>query len=350
MRIALVHPFAWPDVRRGGERYLDDLSHYLADAGHSVDVITGKRSPSSGSATLRRFGFGPVETFGVRAFPSLVGRRYDVVHALTPSAAVAARASRQRVLFTVLGLPEPEVFRRRPAQRRLFTTAIKRASAVAALSRPAADEVARGFGREAIVLPPGVRIERFPLRREARTGSPEILFASALDQRQKGLDVLTHAFVRVHEASPDVRLVLAGPGDPSWALADLPESSRNAIDVAGPGSPEELPSRYARASVTVLPSQHEAFGLVLVESLACGTPVVGAIPGGPSDVVDDGVGRLVPYGDAEALAAALADCMAMARDAETSERCRAHAMRWDWKTAIGPAHVAAYSEIARRNA
>src|SRR5439155_15671482 len=41
MRVGLVHPFSWPEVRRGGERYLDDLAWYLASAGHDVTVITG---------------------------------------------------------------------------------------------------------------------------------------------------------------------------------------------------------------------------------------------------------------------------------------------------------------------
>src|SRR5439155_26035519 len=46
LRIAVVHPFSWPEVRRGGERYLDDLVWYLTEAGHAVDVITGTTSPS----------------------------------------------------------------------------------------------------------------------------------------------------------------------------------------------------------------------------------------------------------------------------------------------------------------
>ena len=98
LRIALVHPYAWPDVRRGGERYLDDLAWYLSEVGHDVDVITGTEGASSVSegrvssrrrhhvlpGALRRRGVSPVDTFGLIALPSLVRRRYDVVHALTP--------------------------------------------------------------------------------------------------------------------------------------------------------------------------------------------------------------------------------------------------------------------------
>src|SRR4051812_17280846 len=113
MRIALVHPFSWPEVRRGGERYLDDLAGYLAAAGHDVDVVTG----SDGAGTtrgnpafvrrrhldvslLRRRGLGSAETFALVALPQLLRRRYDVVHALMPTAALAARLARQRTVYT----------------------------------------------------------------------------------------------------------------------------------------------------------------------------------------------------------------------------------------------------------
>ena len=81
--IALVHPYSWPDVRRGGERYLDDLAAYLAGAGHSVDVITGTDGRSGvehrddGVVVRRRrhvlpvqmqpFGVSRVDTFGIPA-------------------------------------------------------------------------------------------------------------------------------------------------------------------------------------------------------------------------------------------------------------------------------------------
>ncbi|MBA2607509.1 MAG: glycosyltransferase, partial [Actinobacteria bacterium] len=120
MKVALVHPFAWPDVRRGGERYLDDLQWYLRGKGHEVDVITGTDSRSQVTQGLygsdRRLRHLPElviwranvklrkpDTFGGRAFPSLLRNRYDIVHALMPTAALAARAAGQRVAFTLLG-------------------------------------------------------------------------------------------------------------------------------------------------------------------------------------------------------------------------------------------------------
>ena len=88
LRIAIVHPFPWPEVRRGAERYLDDLSRYLAKRGHEVVVITGthgrgRRDQRSDGVTVRyrrhlppgpiaRFGITRVETFGMQALAALL--------------------------------------------------------------------------------------------------------------------------------------------------------------------------------------------------------------------------------------------------------------------------------------
>jgi glycosyltransferase involved in cell wall biosynthesis len=87
----------------------------------------------------------------------------------------------------------------------------------------------------------------------------------------------------------------------------------------------------AESAVVVLPSRAESFGAVLVEALACGTPVVATRCGGPEDIVRDGVGRLVPVDDAEALADELARVLAHP-DLYEARRLREYALRrfgWD---------------------
>lgn len=360
MKIALVHPFAWPEVRRGGERYLDDLQWYLRNAGHRVDVITGTRSggdvvttPHGANRRLQqlpglrrgRVQLADVETFGARVVPTLLRHRYDIVHALVPTAAVGARLTGQRVVFTLLGYPTPKLMQEHPMKRRVLTAAVRMSGGVSALSSLVADDVEATFGRRPTVIAPGVRTPSFAPA--PRAAVPTILFASAM-RPEKGVDVLLRAFATLAASQPDVRLVLCGPGDPTWAFdaaGDAVDPYRDRVDVVGPGLPEELPARYASAHVTVLPSRNEAFGLVLAESLASGTPVVGCSGGGADDIVVDGVGSMVAHGDAPALADAIGKSLELARQPETAGRCLARATTWDWQGAIGPQHEALYETV-----
>ena len=368
LRIALVHPYSWPEVRRGGERYLSDLAWYLRGRGHEVDVITGGDASSSehlpggrvrrlrhrGAGGLARYGITTADTFGVRALGVLVRRRYDVVHALTPTAALAARAARQPTVYTVLGHPTPALLAETPpATRRLMSQAVRRATATTALTVSAAAGVAATFGRDPHVLPPGIRLDEFPPGLEPRLGPPRILFPAFAGDPNKGLVILLRAFARIRDEFDDARLLLGGPGDPAPALAELgPDRDRvaAAIDDLGVGALDDVPARYRAATVTTVPSRFEAFGLVLVESLACGTPAVcSSTDSGMPEIVDrPEVGRAVPFGDPAALAAALAETIRLARDPLTPRRCRTHAERWDWAASVGPRHEELYGSVARR--
>ena len=348
MRIALAHPYSWPQVRRGGERYLADLGSWLEQAGHEVDVITGE-----GRALWRRAarrGLSPVDTFGLSAWAPLVSRRYDVVHALVPSAALAARLAGRRTVYTHLGLPTAERFGRRPLDRRLFALAVRRSTAVTALSQAAADAVRRLVPAEVEVLPPGVRLDRFPVELRPRTGPAVVLFPADASDPRKGLGTALAALDLLLDRRPGTRLVVAGPGDPSAALEAATDRARAATDVVGPGALADVPTLYRGATVTVLPSRYEAFGLVLVESLASGTPAVATREGGPAEVLDDpATGRTVRPADPHALADALDESVALAADPMTPQRCAAHARRYAWES-VGPAHEALYLRVADRPA
>jgi len=359
--IALVHPFSWPEVRRGGERYLADLAWYLDREGHRVELIAGTAGPSNHATerhttvrklrhlrgrAVRLVARDDDESFGIRAFPRLVARRFDVVHAFVPSAAVAARAARQRTVYTVLGHPSPELVASLPRAGRLMRAAVRSATKAVALSSASARATEQVFGRETGVLSPGVILDRFPVQPGARNGPPRVLFNAFASNPEKGLGTLVEAFVLLLERMPDARLVLAGPGDPSWALAALDGRARAAVDVLGPGLLADVPTRYRESTVTVLPSTNEAFGLVLVESLASGTPVVCSSEGGMPEIVDSAtVGRIAPYGDAAALSVALSEAVELARDPATAARCRDHATRWDWERSIGPMHEHVYDAV-----
>ncbi len=355
MRIALVHPYPWPEVRRGAERYLEDLSAYLAGHGHEVTVVTGthgrptEERTASGALVVRRrlvrrgerFGLSEVETFGVAALAPLRATGADVVHALVPSAALAGRLAGRRTLYTVLGHPSPEQLPERVVPRRLLLGAVRRATAVATLSRASAEALEAVVGRRPVVLTPGVRLEQFPPELAPRTGPPTVLLSASLKDPRKRGPLVLDAFARLRRRRPDVRLVLSGEGGPGALDGDL----ASAVEVAGTGSPEEVPGRYRAATVTVLASAHEAFGLALVESLASGTPVVCTPDGGMPEIVDPTVGTVARHSSAEALCDALDDAIDLAADPATPARCVERARRWDWGTAVGPAHVEVYEAV-----
>jgi glycosyltransferase involved in cell wall biosynthesis len=141
----------------------------------------------------------------------------------------------------------------------------------------------------------------------ART-TPLVVFAGRLASN-KGLHHLVPAFAALREGHPDARLVLAGEDQDQRArLEALARKAGVADRVHFTGHLDEATYRsaLAAADVFVLPSEWEAFGIVLVEAMACGVPCVATRVGGAPDVVQDGVtGRVVPYGDEAALAQAI---------------------------------------------
>jgi glycosyltransferase involved in cell wall biosynthesis/GT2 family glycosyltransferase len=160
------------------------------------------------------------------------------------------------------------------------------------------------------VVPLGVRSPG-PAISPARDGTT-ILFVGRLERR-KGVDVLLRAFAAVHRACPEARLVLAGDHTENTELAGrtyeqefhagADEDLRAAVEFAGPVSQERLHALYASADVVCAPSRYESFGLVAVEAMACGTPVVASRVGGLAITVKDGeTGYLVPARDTAAFA------------------------------------------------
>lgn len=368
MRIALVHPFVWPDVRRGAERYVDDLAWYLAGRGHDVELVTGTDGPDRteqrpdgvvvhhrhhrGMVKLARFGVDKVQAFLLTALPPLLRGRYDVVHAMVPAAAGAAWLSRVPSVLTYIGHPTRQQYQALAGvDRALYRTATRAASATTALSRASAASVEDLLGRRPEVLAPGVRTDRFPVELNPRTGPPGLLFSAAPGDRRKHLDLLLQAMPTILDRHPGVRVTVSGQGDPSWAIETVPaphrERVRAVVDVMGTGSPEQVPARYREATATVLPAVDEAFGLVLVESLASGTPVVATADGGMLDIVTDpAVGRTFPAGSVDQLARSVLETLALAADPRTAAACAAHARSWSWTDAVGLRHEQLYERVS----
>ncbi|HLW78077.1 MAG TPA: glycosyltransferase family 4 protein [Terriglobia bacterium] len=121
----------------------------------------------------------------------------------------------------------------------------------------------------------------------------------------KGVDVIIRALPLVIRAAPQTTFVVVGDGDLRPALESLAVSTgvSERVRFVGSVSDAELRDWYRKADVFVMPSRQEGFGIVFLEAMAFGVPVIGGAVGGTPDIISDGVtGYLVEYGDTGALA------------------------------------------------
>ncbi len=219
------------------------------------------------------------------------------------------------------------------------------------------------------VIPPGVDLTRFQPGDSATArarlklpDNPLVLFVGRIDP-MKGIDTLLDGFMRllrIDTGDLPPKLVLIGgsfvptsrglkPGEDLQPVVARAEELGIADDIIFRGSePQELlPEYYAASTVCAVPSRYESFGLVAVEAMACGLPVVASRAGGLKFTVEEErSGLLVPPGDSQALAAVLARVIAD-RDLRASMQvgARQASIRFSWQT-IGPAMLSLYERLA----
>jgi glycosyltransferase involved in cell wall biosynthesis len=241
-----------------------------------------------------------------------------------------------------MGLPHERSYGGR-RQARAAGRLARRVDAVVAISAAVADGVrAHLGGRRVEVIHPGVDLDTFAPGGE-RAGVPTLYCPAALDDPRKQATLLLGAFARVRAARPDARLMVERPQDAALATA---LGDREGVEVVTAAHDDAtLVARYRRARAIVLPSRREAFGLVLAEGLACGTPGIGAREGGiPEVITSDDVGRLHEPGDEESLARALLEGLELGGDPAVGAACVAHARRFDQRACVA-AHLALYRDL-----
>ncbi|MCS3662049.1 glycosyltransferase family 4 protein [Salinibacter ruber] len=161
-----------------------------------------------------------------------------------------------------------------------------------------------------IFAPPGVDTEQFVSGPPPSQGE-HILSVGRFEDPRKNVTLLFEAYAALRDRTESVPpLVLAGrsaPTDAAWVRAEA-LGIRDAVTFRENVSMDELARLYRTAALYVVSSDEEGLGLTILEAMASGRPVVSTACGGPSTTVLDGeTGRLVPVGDAEALAGAMAD-------------------------------------------
>jgi phosphatidyl-myo-inositol alpha-mannosyltransferase len=353
VRIALTHAFCWPEVRRGAERFLPELAAALHRRGHEVTHFSAAWEPGTsverGVRTVRlkrvfRAQYRHEADFGRRLLPRLAAGRFDAVHSLGRHDAVASiraaklRRDGRRTVVTDLGVPDRRWWRQQGLlQARAAAKVVAEIDVYSAMSQTAVDSLAASYERrDGVVVPGGVDLSAFTPAAE-REPQPTILFSGAITEPRKGVAVLLQALPQIAASEPDVVVWLSGPGDPEPLLAGVPAGVRERVRLLGVGEAGAQHERYGRAWVTCLPSTHDSFGMALLESLACGTPLVTTTHSAPQELVQESVtGELCPAHDPAALAAACLRALALTRRPGTSEACRAAAQPFDWDAGLAP--------------
>ncbi len=274
-------------------------------------------------------------------FARLAAGRFDVAAAFHNASAWAAVRARRvggpPVAFCYHGLPTRFYLVERRYRIELMRSAITGAAATAVLSDAAAVAMRRWLQCEPRVLPAGIFTERFAVEK-VTPPQPTLVCAASLGDPRKRADLLFAAFSRLRERVPDARLQVVATQDPvlSRRAIELPEGAEWAEPADG-AEADRVAHLYAGATASVLPAVGEAQGLVLLESLAAGTPAVAARSGAsPEALNSDQVGRLFEPDSEDSLVDALEDALRLGTDPATAAACRDRAAAYDWSARIGP--------------
>lgn len=349
MRIGMVCPYSF-DVPGGVQSHVLQLAEVMRARGHEVSVLApasphvslpdyvvsaGKAIPIPYNGSVARLQFSPAVHGRVRKW--LMQGDFDVLHLHEPNA-----PSLSMWALRVAEGPIVATFHTSTTKSLTLSVfqGVLRPWHEKIIGRIAVSDLARrwqmeALGSDAVEIPNGVdvpalaaapRLDGYP-----RPGK-SVLFLGRYDEPRKGMAVLLAALPRVVEHFPDLQVLIVGHGDEDELRAQAGELARHMrflglVDDAGKASAMRSADVYCAPNLG-----GESFGIVLVEAMAAGTPVVASDLDAFRRVLCDGkAGRLVPVGDAAELAAGLIE---MLKDDALRERYvaagSAAVARYDW--------------------
>jgi phosphatidyl-myo-inositol alpha-mannosyltransferase len=348
VRVGLVSPYPW-DVPGGVVAHVRDLAQMLLDLGHDVSVITpvddddvplpgwvtraGRTVPVPYNGSVSRLVFGPVSAARVRRW--LQDGDFDVLHLHSPEtlslSLLALMNARGPIVATFhAAAPRSRILAllQSPLQVQLEKLAGR-----SAVSPAARKTIVEHLGGDAVVIPNGVHVDRYAAA-PVLDGWPgeggALGFVGRIDEPRKGLEVLLDAMPRLWRTHPGLRLLVAGPGeldvevDPRVILLGQVDEARKA-------------SVYRSVDVFVAPNTGgESFGIILLEAMAAGAPIVASDLEAFRRVLESGgtgvpAGAVASVGDPESLAHACAGLLGSPARREALRSAGRHLVaRYDW--------------------
>ena len=349
LKIGIVCPYSW-DTPGGVQNHIRDLAEYLIQAGHQVSVLApvmdeeklpdyvvsaGKPISIPYNGAVARVLFGPVAFSRVRQWIS--NGEFDLLHLHEPAipsisllacwaaegpmvGTFHAAAKRQKIIF---------------ANGLILDPAIEKLSARIAVSEAARLTLTDHLDTDAIVIPNGIYASRY------HNGIPDkkwqgntIGFIGRFEEPRKGLSVLLAALPVIARFAPDVKVFVAGPGDPTDVEKSIDPQLRHRFEFLGKISEQEKANFMSSVSIYVAPNTGgESFGIILAEALAGGACVVASDIPAFDDLLGQGqFGALFKSEDSTDLAKVIIDLLRDEKKrSELATAGRARGQSFDWE-------------------
>jgi D-inositol-3-phosphate glycosyltransferase len=322
---------------RSQDEHIPQVSHNLGFGNRVVHILAGPQVPLPKQELVN---FLPEFVSRIRDFTQNRSLQYDLIHSHYWMSGIAAGALKTTWnvpvvhMFHTLGLMKQRVARQgeeaegnyREAGERQVLNLADRIVAATLAELAQLQWLYQADTRKIEVIPPGVDLSHFyPIPRDeakAYLGVPPcdqmLLFVGRVETL-KGIDSLIEAVALMRQKGEQVCLAVIG-GDPDLSPAALSEEMtrlqamrerfglQESVAFLGRKSQETLPYYYSAAEAVVVPSHYESFGMVALEAMACGTPVVASQVGGLAFLVQDGItGFTVPVEEPNTLATRLTE-------------------------------------------
>lgn len=311
MKVGIVCPYDWA-APGGVQAHVRDLAEALIDLGHDVSILAPSESdviaesyvvsggrpvsvPYNGS--VARLNIGVVSAARVRRW--IRDGDFDVVHVHEPAAPSLSMLACWVADGPVVATWHSSIDNSRAMRAAYFAlqTVLEKVSARIAVSEKARQTLVEHLGGDAVLIPNGVSCKRYAktdLLPGYPRGGPTLLFLGRIDEPRKGLQVLVAALPAICELHPDVKLLVAGPGETESLAAHLAPQVAGHVEFLGLISDADKVAAFHSVDVYVAPNTGgESFGIVLLEAMASQTPVVA------SDI--DAFSRVLEAGNAGAL-------------------------------------------------
>jgi phosphatidyl-myo-inositol alpha-mannosyltransferase len=348
LRIGLVCPYGW-DTPGGVQNHVRDLAEYLIAKGHFVSVLApvidesavpdyvvsaGKPISIPYNGAVARVLFGPIAFSRVKHWIS--EGRFDLLHLHEPAipsisllacwaaegplvGTFHAAAKRQKAIFAIGPILEP---------------VIEKLTARIAVSEAARSTLKEHLETDAVVIPNGIYADRYRDGEVQEKWSGNSLgFIGRFEEPRKGLSVLLDALPIIARFAPDVRVLVAGPGDHKNIESEIDPQLRHRFEFLGRISEKDKSDFLSSIALYIAPNTGgESFGIILAEALAGGAAVVASdIPAFDSLLGHGEFGALFQSENPQELAKVVIELLRdKQKRRELAHRGKDYAQRFDW--------------------